>query len=90
MGGLVLVGSYINSIFTQNYFFVLGPKKSKKCLIKGVLRNKYDFTSTITIGQPCVDVPSDGATNSIAIRVEIPNQKDKKWERKPLLQKGYT
>ena len=70
-------------------FFVLGPKKSKHNLIKGVPRNNFYFTNTIIIGEPCVDIVSDAAANSVAIRVEISNQKGKKLERKLFLQKEY-
>ena len=59
--------------------------KSKNYLIKGVPRNKSDFTSTIIIGEPHVGVASNGTTDSISIRVEIPNQKDKKLKRKVFL-----
>lgn len=66
-----------------------GPKKSKNSPKRGVPRNESDFTSTIIIGEPCADVASNGATNSIAIREEIPNQKDKKSEIKLDLQNEY-
>lgn len=66
-----------------------GPKKSKNSPKRGVPRNESDFISTIIIGEPCADVASNGATNSIAIREEIPNQKDKKSEIKLDLQNEY-
>lgn len=66
-----------------------GPKKSKNSLKRGVPRNESDFTSTIIIGEPCADVASNGATSSIAIRDEIPNQKDNKSDRKLDLQNEF-